>query len=97
MKTSEMLSIANEMIATANLSDDLSIRVASHGNSISLQAVSRGLFSRNYTVTKDGVTRTVNDTHYEYSQRGYGMRVWGIQGEQRIREKIAAYIEEVVR
>lgn len=80
MKNTEMTAIARELIASANLPENVEIKVfEGAGNSIMLRSF------RHYPPTE--LTRI--------SQIGYGLRLWGVQGEERIRNKIAAYIAGV--
>lgn len=96
MKNAEMKRIAAEMIAAANLPDDLTVNICTpSGNKIALTTTIRHLVTQTYNVTKGAVTRTVTDTHYEYCQRGYGVTLWGIQGEARFRQAVGDYIESV--
>lgn len=87
--------IITEEITAAQLPEDLSIEVHFSGNRANLQAIVRSLFSQPYNITFAGVTTTKQDTHYEYCQRGFGKKVWGIQGEQRVRKIVREYLAEV--
>lgn len=96
MKNTEMKRIAADMIAEANLPEDLTINICkAAGNKIGLTTTVRHLVNRTYNITKGAVTRTVTDTHYEYYQRGYGVTLWGIQGKARFRQAVGDYIESV--
>lgn len=87
--------IITEEIAAAQLPEGLSVEVHFSGNSANLQAIVRSLFSQPYNSTVAGVTTTKQDTHYEYCLRGFGKKVWGIQGEQRVRRIVRGYLAEV--
>lgn len=85
MKNIEMTTIAHELITAANLPKNVEIKVlTSVGNCIMLRSFRRS-----------NANSPILGEHISVSQIGYGLRLWGIQGEQRIRNQIAAYIAEV--
>lgn len=95
MTNTKINQIITEEITTAQLPEDLSVEVHFSGNSAKLQAIVRSLFSQSYQSTYAGVTTTKQVAYYTYSQRGFGKKVWGIQGEQRVRERVRKYLAEV--
>lgn len=98
MKNADMSRIANDLIAAANIPEDISIRVfTGSGNRISMKTFVRHLVDYPYRSTKGGVTTIVTNPHYEYCERGFGSgSIWGILGEDAIRQRIADYIAKVV-
>lgn len=96
MTNEKIKNIINEEIAAAQLHENVFVEVTFHGNSAFLMAFSRHLFNQSYTVTRGNVTTTKQNTHYEVSRIGFGgEKVWGIQGEQRIREVLRRYLTYV--
>ena len=96
MKNTEMIQIATEIIAAANLPDDLTINICTPaGNRIGLNTTVRHCVNRPYNITKGADTRTITDTRYEFCQRGYGVTLWGILGEAQFRQAVAEYIAGV--
>lgn len=96
MTNEQIKNIINEEIAATQLPENVFVEVTFHGNSAFLMAFSRHLFNQTYTVTRGNVTTAENDVHYEVSRIGFGGKsVWGIQGEQRIREVLRQYLAYV--
>ena len=98
MKNTEMARIASDLIAAANIPEDISIRVfIGSGNRISMKTFVRHLVDYPYRSTKGGVTTIVSNPHYEFCERGFGSGdIWGILGEDAIRQRITNYISKVV-
>lgn len=95
MTNTKINQIVTEEIAAAKLPEDVSVKVNFNGNGAFILATERHLFSQSYNVTRNGVTTTEQDEHYEYNHVGFGLKVWGIQGEQIVRTKVREYIASV--
>lgn len=97
MTNTKINQIITEEIAAAKLPEDVSFDIRFSRNSAFIMATERHLWRMNYNVTRNGVTTTELDEHYEYSTIGFGVRVWGIQGEQIVRAKVREYIARAAR
>lgn len=95
MTNAEIKNIIGEEIAAAQIPENMSIKVFFNGNGARIRTFERSLCGQPYDV-KIGEVSTVKHTpHYEVSQIGWGQMVWGIQGPQRIRELVRAYLAAV--
>ena len=97
MTNTKINQIITEEIAAAKLPEDVSFDIRFSRNSAFVMASVRHLFSQPFAITRNGVTTTEQDTHYEYNHVGFGLEVWGIQGEQIVRAKVREYIERAAR
>lgn len=88
--------IITEEIAAAKLPENVSIETTFYGNGAYIAAFDTTPTSFTFNVTYAGVTTTKTTTHHTHSQIGFcGEEVWGIQGEQRVREIVRKYLAEV--
>lgn len=96
MTNDEIKNIISEEIAAANLSENVSVETAFHGNGAFIIAFDNYIASYTYNSTYCGVTTTKREALPSRNTIGSGgKKVWGIQGEQRIRSVIRQYLAYV--
>lgn len=95
MTNAEIKNIIGEEIAAAQIPENMSIKVFFNGNGAKIRTFERSLCGQPYNVKIGEASVTKHSPHHEVSQIGWGRTVWGIQGPQRIRELVRAYLAEV--
>lgn len=95
MTNTEIKNIIGEEIAAAGIPENMSIKVFFNGNGAKIRTFERSLCGQPYNVKIGEASTMKHAPHYEVSQIGWGLTVWGIQGAQRLRELVRGYLAEV--
>ena len=95
MTNTKINQIITEEIAAANIPSDKSVKIFFAGNGATIRVFHHSTYNGTYNSTVNGVTTVKHVSYPTVSQCSFGLHVWGIQGEQRVRAKVREYIASV--